>query len=271
LPRWLALAASLACAALADPSPAAGWTTLATGIEYRTFQVALEDDAGVGVLHVVRVDPALTTLDLGLASQAGEEPRTAAAWADRRRYTVAINAGMYLPGEPGKNVGHLRHGAHVNQARWNDYQSVLAFGPTDGGVPPAALLDRDEPGFEAAQRQYASAVQNLRLIKGPKESRWVPQGRRWSEAMIAADRQGRLVLLFSRAPFEMATLNARVLALPLDLVRAMHAEGGPEASLSIRGKGLSLDLAGSFETGFSPDDSNAAQWRIPNVLGIRPR
>ena len=32
--------------------------------------------------------------------------------------------------------------------------------------------------------------------------------------------------------------------------------------------GLDLDLAGSYETGFFPDDSNREQWPIPNVLGV---
>jgi hypothetical protein len=33
--------------------------------------------------------------------------------------------------------------------------------------------------------------------------------------------------------------------------RTMHAEGGPEASLSIVAGGFHLDLAGSFEAGFN--------------------
>jgi hypothetical protein len=39
----------------------------------------------------------------------------------------------------------------------------------------------------------------------------------------------------------------------------MHAEGGSEASLSIRGAGLKVDLSGS---------GGGAQWPIPNVLGV---
>jgi hypothetical protein len=62
-----------------------------------------------------------------------------------------------------------------------------------------------------------------------------------------------------------------VLALPLGIQRAMHVEGGPEASLSIRAPDLKLDLCGSFETGFVGDDANAKQWAIPNVIGALPR
>jgi hypothetical protein len=57
----------------------------------------------------------------------------------------------------------------------------------------------------------------------------------------------------------MRELNARLLALPLGIVRAMHAEGGSEASLSIRGPDLRVDLSGS---------GGGTQWPIPNVLGV---
>jgi hypothetical protein len=63
-------------------------------------------------------------------------------------------------------------------------------------------------------------------------------------------------------------LNRLLLALPLGIVRAMHLEGGPEASLSIHAGGVDLDLCGSFETGFVPDDSNRVQWALPAVLGV---
>jgi len=64
--------------------------------------------------------------------------------------------------------------------------------------------------------------------------------------------------------------NRRLLALPLDIVSAMHVEGGPEASLSIRAPGVRLDLAGSFETAFRENDGNAEQWALPNVIGVLP-
>jgi hypothetical protein len=31
---------------------------------------------------------------------------------------------------------------------------------------------------------------------------------------------------------------------------------------------LDLDLCGSFESSFLPDDSNTVQWPLPNVLGV---
>jgi hypothetical protein len=69
----------------------------------------------------------------------------------------------------------------------------------------------------------------------------------------------------------MSTFNRRLLAAGLGVVRAQHLEGGPEASLSIRGAGAPIDLAGSYETGFNEADDNQHQWPLPNVIGVRAR
>jgi hypothetical protein len=76
------------------------------------------------------------------------------------------------------------------------------------------------------------------------------------------------VFLFCRAPYTMWDFNHLLLRLPLKIERAMHVEGGPEASLSIRAAALSLDLNGAYETGFREIDDEAGQWPIPNVIGV---
>ena len=115
---------------------------------------------------------------------------------------------------------------------------------------------------------YGTVVQNLRLIRAPGHGVWAKQDRRWSEAAVAADGSGRVLFLFTRQPYSMQELNAKLLALPLGITAAMHVEGGPEASLSIHAGGVDLDLNGSYETGFNENDDEAAQWPIRNVLGV---
>ena len=97
---------------------------------------------------------------------------------------------------------------------------------------------------------------------------WSEQPKRWSEAAIAIDHEGRVLFLFSRAPSSMAEFNRRVLALPLEIERAMHVEGGPEASLAVHAGGVDAEYFGSFETGFVENDGNGVAWPIPNVLGV---
>lgn len=254
--------------ALAEPPKPVALKPLQPGVEYGTLTLVEKPEAGDGKLHVVRIDPKLATLDLGLASESGAM-RTASQWSAQQGFSVVINAGMFQT-DYRSNVGKLVHGEHVNQRSWKkSYQSVLAMDPSDASLPKAVMLDRDAPGFDEAVKPYRTVIQNLRLIKGPGENVWKPNNRKWSEAFVAMDSSGRLLFCFTRTPFEMADLMTRVLATGLGVVRAMHVEGGPEASLSLRGKDVTLDLSGSYESGFFPRDDNDRQWELPNVIGVR--
>ncbi len=252
-------------------TPVPEWRPLSQAISYRTFELQRAPTAGDGLLHVVRIDPTRAHFEFGLASQSpSKAPLTAAQWAESRGFVVTINAGMFDLADHLSNVGYLMTGAHLQQPRWHKrYQSVFAFGSRQSGTPAATILDRDAPDFALQLSKYQSVVQNLRLIKSNAQSVWQPNHRQWSEALVARDAHGRILFLFTRTPYEMAELNRRLLALPLEIVSAFHAEGGPEASLSIRAPGLTLDLCGSHETGFNENDLNVQQWPVPNVIGVK--
>jgi hypothetical protein len=256
------------CGASKAAPPKLSWRVLQPGVELAIIPPA---DKASGPLYAVRVDAARAKVDLALASEERVPARTAAEWCRRERLAVAINAGMFQT-DHRSNVGYLRRGRHLNNQRWNAYKSVLAVNPKKSSLAAVLWLDRETSKTDPRLASYDVVVQNLRLIASPKGNNrrnvWSPSARRWSEAALAVDSQGRLLFLFSRAPYEMRAFNARLLGLPLDIVAAMHLEGGPEASLSIHAPGIDLDLAGSYETGFFPDDSNDRQWPIPNVLGV---
>ncbi|HEX9104575.1 MAG TPA: phosphodiester glycosidase family protein [Polyangia bacterium] len=247
------------------PSPSLpAWRALAPGVEYAELH---DPAAPADTLQVVRVDPARATLRAVMASARDRRPRTAGAWCDAERLVAAINLGMYREDHL-TNVGYARSGAHVNQPHVvTQYQSALVFGPRRPGLPPAALLDLDAPHARERLDDYDTVVQNLRLIRAPGRSVWSAQPRRWSEAAVASDGAGRILFVFLRAPRTMSDFNRLLLALPLGVVAAMHVEGGPEASLSVRGP-LHLDANGSYETGFVENDGERRQWEIPNVLGV---
>lgn len=239
----------------ADTPAPQTWRAVAEGVEYALIEETL---------HVVRIDTRAGKAQVRLvtSSKEGVPNRTAGQWADAVGLVVAINAGMFET-DHASNVGYMRDGAHVNNGTWNDYQSILAFSANK----PVVLADKgtiDPSDFDVV-------VQNLRLLKGKGENVWktTRNQKKWSEALAAMDDKGRLLFVFSRKPFVMRDLNDKLLTLGLGIERAMHLEGGPEASLSIRGRdGFKLDLSGSYETGFNENDDNRAQWPIPNVLGV---
>ena len=239
------------CSLILAAANVAAFQPLQSGVEYATF----------GTLHVVRVDPARAKVRAALASETGGESLTAAQWCKKSRLAVAINLGMFQM-DHRSNVGYARSGKHLNNKRWNSYRSAVAINPG------AKWIDLPESGKPPDLSGYGIVVQNLRLVAGNRRNVWAISDKKWSEAALAIDSKGRLLFIFTRTPYTMREFNALLLGLPLDVTQAMHLEGGPEASLSIHAGGIDLDLSGSYETGFSPNDDNRMQWPIPNVLGV---
>lgn len=243
---------------------AAPLAPIAEGVEYGTY----EPNAG-DVFHVVRIDPKRAQLVAKTSSADGGGSRSMRTWCEEKGLLAGINLGMYMD-DHRRNVGYAAAHGHANQPRWHpQYQSVLVWDPKRPGLPAAAILDRDSEGATARIAEYRNAVQNLRLIKRPGQNVWTEQPRKWSESAIASDGEGRILFVFAKHGHAMTEFNRLLLGLPLGVVAAMHVEGGPEASLCVRGgPAAKIDLWGSFETGFFPRDDNARQWEIPNVLGV---
>lgn len=260
-----ALALVVAWPAMVAAAPPAAWRSITPGVDY----AELKPDGPQGaIFHVVRVDAERAKLRAVMASAGDRKARTAGRWCDEQHLAAAINLGMFLD-DGVSNVGFARAGAHTNHARWvGKYQSVLAFGRRRPDLPAALLVDLDAPGARARLDGYDTVIQNLRMVKAPGHNAWGPQGKRWSEAAVAIDKVGRVLFVFARAPLSMHEFNRRLLALPLDVVTAMHVEGGPEASLSVRAPAVRFDLNGSYETGFNENEGVDHQWPIPNVLGV---
>jgi hypothetical protein len=238
------------------------WTTLVPGVEYGIFP---------GNIHIVRANPSEIKLKLLLASEHDKKLRTTAGWCKEFNLIAAINAGMYAT-DYSTNVGYLRNGEHVQNGRWSrNYKSALAFDPILPGLAPAVMVDLDEPDARTKLKDYRSVVQNLRLLKGNGVNVWQKSDRRWSEAAVGMNDQGRIFFIFCPVPYLMSEFNDRITKLGLGITRMMHMEGGKEASLSVRSDLISRNLAGGFDQALQSDNSTHEQWPIPNVLGIQAK
>ena len=250
------------------------WAPLAPGMELGTFTLKPPRPASAPQLTILRIDPKLWELVLIGKSWDGESAnQTVREWCEKHNFTAAINAGMYST-DYTTHIGYLASKGHVNNSHVNKYMSVAAFDPKKGKeLPEFRIFDLDDPNvtMDAILNDFASVVQNLRLIKRPGENRWHQQSRMWSEAALGEDSSGRVLFIFSRAPFTMHDLNNELLALGIGLVAAQHLEGGPEAQLYLRIGNVTHELVGSYKTSFGERDKNSASWRIPNVLGVRQR
>jgi hypothetical protein len=259
---------------IAPLATAAAWQNIAPGLDQQYVNARQPSEYGDSRITVVRIDLAHWELTVAGVSQTDDQtPRSARLWAQDHDLTVAINAGMFAT-DHRTHVGSLRCKDHVNNGHVNSYQPAAAFDPRAGrDLPDFRIFDLDAPGvaLSAIKDDYASVIQNLRLIKRPGENRWHDHGKMWSEAALGEDVAGRLLLIFTRSPFAMSDLNRELLAAGLDLVAAQHLEGGPEAQLYLRIGDLEIEQFGSYETGFYENDDNAHAWALPFVLGFRPR
>jgi len=238
------------------------WRTLQPGVEFAQIQLVAQPSHADGILRIVRIDSTKATLVVRAASAGDGKNRTAAQWAKEFGYLAVINAGMYET-DFTTHTGYLRLGGHLNSKTWvGKYKSVLTVDPK--GVARI----QDTGGVPQGAAKFQAVVQNLRLIAGPGKNVWGQNPRKWSEAAVAMDKQGRILLLFCRTPFSMHDFNAKLLGAGLQITHAQHVEGGPEASLSIHAAGLDLDLSGSYETGFNENDGNREQWPLPNVIAV---
>jgi hypothetical protein len=251
------------------------WKRLEPGIEYATAEPPgprplpqLSQLSSDTKIHIVRVDPRLRRLEAVMSGGDDAKLRTAEKWCRERHLAVAINMGMYEQDRQ-TNTGYARKGGYLNNGHWGTkYKAALGFTPARAGAAPTFMADLDNPADQARLADYGTVIQNLRLIRSG-HNMWQKQDRRWSEAAVGVDTEGRVLFIFSRYPHTMKELNDILLSLPLALDGAMHVEGGPEASLSIHAGGVNVDLNGSYETGFVENDTERAQWPIPNVLGVR--
>jgi hypothetical protein len=245
------------------------WKTLEPGIEYTTVTPAGPSELPIdGRLHLVRIDARKRQLEAVMSGGDDGKPRTAGAWCRERHLAVAINMGMYEKDER-TNTGYARKDRYVNNGHWGTkYRAALGLAPTRPGTPPALMADLDKPADKERLAGYGTVVQNLRLIR-TGQNVWQKADRRWSEAAVGIDKQGRVLFIFCRYPHAMKELNDILLALPLDIDSAMHVEGGFEASLSIHAGGVNVDLNGRYDA--QPAEGERQQWPIPNVLGVRSR
>jgi hypothetical protein len=238
------------------------WRQLEPGLELALFSTADTTVHPAGDLVVLRVDTALWALRLlRAATLEHSRNRNARQWCEDFGLVAAINAGMFQT-DRRTHVGYLKCAGEVVNPRANSYLSAVGFTPRLPYLPPWRLFDLDVTPLDSVAREYTCVIQNLRLVKRPRESRWHRRDRAWREAALGEDGAGRALLIYCRTALTMPDLISLLLALPIDLQVAQHLEGGAEAQLYI-----AHPAAGEA---FRREQQRSLAWPVPNVLGIVP-
>lgn len=231
-------------------------------------RVAINVHDAKDVLTLVRIDPKKYAPRLLTAEEHGGA-RTVTAWAKQFRLVVVVNASMYDP--KGKSVSLMVDGTRVNNGRDDaKFGGLVAFGPRGTEPAPVSIFGKTCPSVDvdAVRNRYRTVIANYRLLDCEGRAIAWKDEKIYSAAAIGIDRDGWVVLAHARMPRRMDEL-AKILAAPeRRLASAVYVEGGPEASLLVDAKGVSVNEVGSYETGFREDDTNVTFWDIPNVIGF---
>jgi hypothetical protein len=245
------------------------WELLEPGLEIASAlapQRAVDGDSRV---HALRIDPAIFDLQiLNASAQAGGAARTARQWTGEAGVVAATNAGMFQA-DYSTSVSLMKSRHHVNNSRLSKHNAVLAFDPRDAGVPRVQIIDRTCQDFPGLRSRYNGLLQSIRMISCKRQNVWREQEKRWSTALVATDRSGRILLIHVRSPYSTHDLIDNLLAMPLDLTRAMYLEGGPQAQLYVKAGGREVELVGS--RGSLGVGGNVLALPIPNALAVRRR
>lgn len=250
---------------------AAEWTTLEPGLELRLFHAPTPSGFGDSIITIARVSPDLWDLRLLCASEHGNTHRTARQWANEFNLSAAINAGMYLPDDPGSHCSYMQNGAHINSARIGKQKGWVAFSPKREGIPRATISEGAPEIRKRLINDYTAIIQNERVIAAPREIVWKKDERMWCMALLGMDNEGRILFIFTRSPHAVHDFAQMLLELPIGLKCAVYLDGGPPASFYMTHGAEEMELIGSYETGFRQDDTNRIAQPLPNVIGIAPR
>jgi len=187
----------------------AGWKEIDAGMEIIEFAAKKPSIIGDSKITIIRIDPQQWELVfIGRSTTNEKFGRTAREWCEKYNLTAAINAGMFNT-DNWTHTGYLKYRDHINSSYKNNYQSVLALDPINGGnLPQFRIYDLDAgSSIQNISKDYNLVIQNLRLIKKPGVNVWKQQERIWSEAAIGEDKQGRILFIYSLSPFSMHDLN----------------------------------------------------------------
>lgn len=218
------------------------------------------------IASVLRIDPALFSFSLYMASEKGR--KNMADVCKEENFVAAINAGMFLPDRI-TNTGYLRQGSHANNPRVAaNFGSFFVAGPIKPRLPQALLMDRSTHNWQKALAEYSLVMQNYRMTTPGGHVIWKQAERLHSLAALSQDTAGNILFIFCPDPVPASEFIAALLACPLGAFSVMYLEGGSEAALIINAGGVSEMQTGRHASGLW---SGGAKLEVPNVLGIMRR
>ena len=249
----------------------AGWQKLADGLELGIFDAPQPAEIGDSKIRILRIEPSRYELKL-LNASVSKNGRSLSArqWCRQNGLVAAINASMFQA-DYKTSVSLMRTKTHVNNPRLSKDMAILAFDRTSPGVPQVKIIDRQCEDFKTWKNKYGTLVQSIRMISCNGKNVWRQQPKKWSTVAIGMDREDRVLFIHVGSPYSTHDLINILQGLPLQIVRAMYTEGGPQAQLYIKSGGREYEFVGHSEIDLSKNANSWFSWPIPNAIGVSLR
>jgi hypothetical protein len=250
------------------------WKQLSHGLYYAEIDgphVSKFSDSKVSIL---KIDPEVFDFTLVVATQYDSSQKTIKQWCDTMNLTAAINAGMYSLKDHMSGSGYMQTYDHINNPVYKESFNALAvFNPKSKSVAPFQIVDMKNQDWKSIKKDYYSCFQSIRMIDNQH------RGIYWkkkpllscSMSVLATDRSGNVLFLFSRSPYNANEVIKFMLGPLLNIQTAMYLEGGPEASLYVKTDSAEIIKFGSYVSYACPNDDNQELRKMPNILGIKKK
>jgi hypothetical protein len=92
-----------------------------------------------------------------------------------------------------------------------------------------------------------------------------------SMIILSTDSTGMIYIFFTRSPYTHQKMIHFLMSFPFELRQTVYLEGGPEASLFIKTKNVTISKYGTYVSKTWEKDDNDHFWEIPNIIGIRKK
>jgi hypothetical protein len=250
------------------------WKQLSPGLDYTEIygpHISKFSDSKVSVL---KINPQYFDFSLVASTQFDSTQKTIKQWCDTMGLIAAINAGMYSLKDHISGTGYMQTYDHINNPVFKESFNALAvFNPKNNSVPAFQIVDMVNQDWKTIKEDYYSCFQSIRMIDN------LHQGIFWkkkpllscSMSVLAMDKSGNVLFLFSRSPYNANEYINFMLSSPLNIQTAMYLEGGPEASLYVKSDTTEIIKFGSYVSYSCPNDDNLELRKMPNILGIEKK
>ncbi len=243
------------------------WQKIDDGLLFAEVVSPVKSDYGDSKITLLKIDPKYFDFRLISAKEKHEDNKSVKEWVKSKGLIAGINGGLFQ-GDDKTNVGYMKNFSFVNNGHVNKNNTIAAFNRKDATVPEFQIIDLQCQNWNELKDKYNSFSQCIRMIDCSQKSTWSNQPDEFSMAVIATDKHGNALFIFTQSPYSVYNFIKILKLLPLEIYNAMYLEGSVPASFYLNYKGIEVERSGGFDFDLTGSQVKGFASSVPNVIGI---